>query len=152
MTLTEALFHLALRVGRTSSPWRPGMRVIRNDVACRLAWQDAEHWHGSYNSDEMPRHGGWLRIRHSDMAGYAPDLTDPATVGCLAALAREATGDRHLWVVGHEEDETTEEEWHIRQPLRYGSRCLGDGSTEGEAWAAVIVAAAESLSPAEVTL
>jgi hypothetical protein len=143
VTLTEALFHLALRVGRTSSPWRPGMRVIRNDVACRLAWQDSEHWHGSYNSDEMPRHGGWLRIRHADMAGYAPDLTDAATVGVLAALARQA------WDVPEMYAHPYGRGWSCFVWNAEGQRTW-NGDTEGEAWAAVIIAAAERCkTPAE---
>jgi hypothetical protein len=34
--------------------------------------------------------GGWV---DAEDAGYLPDLTDPATLGCLLALVREAWGD-----------------------------------------------------------
>ena len=39
--------------------------------------------------------GGW----YDDVAaGLLPDLTDPATLGCLLALVREAWGNPHIWV------------------------------------------------------
>lgn len=68
--------------------WVPGMLLECGD---RLAWSDSAHWHASGED------GGWRRWRIERLGdperGSAPDLTDPATLGCLLALVREAWGD-----------------------------------------------------------
>jgi hypothetical protein len=70
--------------------------------------------------------------------GTEPDTSDPATVGYLAALAREASGDAYMyadvdfprggprWLV-HDSD----------------GRCWAAGPTKGGAWAAALVALAQ---------
>ena len=46
---------------------------------------------------------------------WVPDLTDPATVGCLLALVREAWGDPALSVTaGYTKDRTVE--WEVEHP------------------------------------
>lgn len=48
--------------------------------------------------------GRWLCLRGGDIIGkpseVLPDLTDPATLGCLLALVREAYRDPYLCAVG----------------------------------------------------
>jgi hypothetical protein len=73
--LAEARRWTALRGWR----WMPGMLAVRDDgtpyrLSCAVA-----------ASKVRPDHG-WL-----------PDLTDPATCGCLLALAREITGRPWLY-------------------------------------------------------
>jgi hypothetical protein len=56
----------------------------------RVAGIDATHIHAWAEGQqaEHPR-GMWIRYRLDRMAEHgAPDLTDPATVGCLLALVR----------------------------------------------------------------
>ena len=51
----------------------------------------------------------WFRLEEStpslmgDWAVALPDLTDPATLGCVLALVREAWGDPYLCCVGDRE-------------------------------------------------
>jgi len=59
--------------------------LARRAVACRgWRWMPgmADHW------GQRLREGHWV-----DPAAALPDLTDPATLGCLLALVREAWGD-----------------------------------------------------------
>lgn len=66
-----------------------------------------------------------------------PDLTDPATVGALAAAVREAWNDPALYAVPvMDEERDGPIAWSIRQPARYGSHERGRGVTRGEAWLA----------------
>jgi hypothetical protein len=67
--------------------WMPGMRAVgrRNLPA---AWFRVEEVLSSLT-------GEW--------ANALPDLTDPATLGCLLALVREAWGDPFLCAVGDRE-------------------------------------------------
>lgn len=67
--------------------WMPGMRLECGDI---LIWSDEDRWHCGNNET-------WTRWRHDRIGqadrGSLPDLSDPATLGCLVALVREAWGD-----------------------------------------------------------
>jgi len=61
----------------------------------RIAGIDSTYIHAWAESQqaENPR-GMWIRYRLDRMDKHGvPDLTDPATLGCLLALVREAWGD-----------------------------------------------------------
>ena len=100
--------------------WMPGMRAIvpKN---LPMAW-------GTTRA---------CRIPHSVHPTMVPDLTDPATLGCLLALVREAWGDEPgiharrrgvgIWAV-------YADPWLKRKPL-------GRGGTEAEALVAALEAA-----------
>lgn len=125
MTLTEALRKLHA-AGRIRSPWLSGM-------AWNVAWEDRKHVTRLPVRGRVPYDGphDWSR----------PDLTDPATVGCLAALAREASGDATLHaqlgaVVGWCVYDRDGDMLFPNQPVH---------DTEGDAWAAVLVALAAEL-------
>jgi len=64
--------------------------LARRAVACKgWRWMPgmADHW------GQRLREGHWV-----DPAAALPDLTDPATLGCLLALVREAfKSDDRLW-------------------------------------------------------
>lgn len=137
MTLREAL-DILHRAGRIRSPWLPGM-ATGDDGCVRIL--DVEH-------DGIP---GLIRVIDDDLCASwvwpwerpcpqphcercdigDPDLTDPATVGCLAALAREASGERDAYAI-------SASGWTVcfrdLRPLDY------HGLTEGDAWKAALVA------------
>jgi hypothetical protein len=91
--MTEAQVELAKRAAACKGwQWMPGMRTINGRrlavvfgasctaaVLCDLR-DDA-------NSDT------------EELQGELPDLTDPATLGCLLALAREVWGDSEMHMV-----------------------------------------------------
>lgn len=66
--------------------WMPGMRALQYGVPASLCWLDKQ---GRWNACDD--RGVWLRF--ADMTCLTPDLTDPATLGCLLALVREAWGE-----------------------------------------------------------
>jgi hypothetical protein len=91
--------------------------LARRAVACN-GWR----WMPGMLVVGSQRHGEWpFRVCHlsaltlRDDLGALPDFTDPATLGCLLALVREAWGDPSLsvlfdhdgckWRVGRWEDD-----------------------------------------------
>lgn len=86
--------------------------------------------------------GSWMRIMapqrrmHGDWKFALPDLTDPATLGCLLSLVREAWGEPKVWVEGGPNGD----EWRVWRWLDGGVVCLACGPTE----AAALVAALEA--------
>jgi hypothetical protein len=128
VTLAEALkaLHKARRI---SAAWLPGMKTN--------GWMYMGRWGIACGG------GSFLGVDTHGVQPGDPCLTDPATVGCLAALAREATGDPTLIVDCH----TGEDEyivWSVSgNGPRFGPEFQGPvRDTEGEAWAAVLIAAA----------
>jgi hypothetical protein len=76
---------------------------------------------------------GWY---DGDDAGMIPDLNDPATIGCLLALAREAWGDRALCVFGE-----SCQDWTIWKSGVWTTRLFYSAQTEAEALAAALLGA-----------
>jgi hypothetical protein len=88
--------------------WMPGMlnhkgarlhSLKENGDEC-FGWADCHEWHGddgAWGVNKCEHHSG--RPIAATHQGYVwldqclPDLTDPATLGCLLALVREAWGD-----------------------------------------------------------
>lgn len=88
--------------------WMPGMlafpdlakqggRVCRVDHQIELALDEREidedggEWHTQMRSSTNT-----LTVDGRDRWNHLPDLTDPATLGCLLALVREAWGDPNV--------------------------------------------------------
>ena len=79
----------------------------------RIAGIDSTYIHAWAESQqtENPR-GMWIRYRLDRMDKHgAPDLSDPATLGCLLALVREAWGRRML--VAYYAPLTTGQGWYV---------------------------------------
>jgi hypothetical protein len=92
--------------------WMPGMRWSTQDDAARL-------------DDYQPEYMG----RPSDAL---PDLTDPATLGCLLALVREAWGDPCMYLA-------PADGWYVGKGGR--DSMPGEGPTEASALVAALEAA-----------
>lgn len=97
--MTDELIELGKRaVACKGWRWMPGMRTAG---AMRVI-HDPDRW------PDRPcaiREGGWVDTAPPRPLGDdLPDLTDPATLGCLLALVREAWG-QDTWV--QHEDEWT---------------------------------------------
>jgi len=68
--------------------WLPGMRY-----RC-ASWDPRWPW---MRVSEHPEHAAALAAEPGEEAPF-PDLDDPATLGCLLALVREAWGDATIYV------------------------------------------------------
>ena len=68
--------------------WMPGMLLVcPKSGACYRATNGVPAWdHGIYQA------GGISEDWHAASDNVVPGLTDPATIGCLLALVREALG------------------------------------------------------------
>jgi hypothetical protein len=69
-------------------------------------------------------------------AGLIPDLDDPATIGCLLALVREAWVDEALCVFGE-----SCQDWTIWKSGVWTTRLFYSAQTEAEALAAALLGA-----------
>jgi len=95
-----------------------------------------------------PQHGMWRITQHApenhldcvDPArhDFVPDLTDPATLGCVLALVRGAWAPARV-VVYHQHGQPS---WEINVELPDGSMpCVESAATEAEALVAALEAA-----------
>jgi hypothetical protein len=68
--------------------------------------------------------------------GFFPDWTDPATLGCLLAMVREAWGDSYIYFGSSLSTKRKRWSW-----VMGGGDCIGQGDTEAEALLAALEAA-----------
>lgn len=125
--------------------------LAKRAVACR-------HWRGmqgmlTTDGLRVAHNGDWLvgimcdqkrnEWCETDLEGRLPDLTDPATIGCLLALVREAWGDRELHAVCVRDDSGVG--WIVqRSHLPYSGRrsvVTSVSGSEAEALVAALEAA-----------
>lgn len=128
--MTDEMIALARRAARRAVAckgwkWMRGMNTTTGDTFIAFSDCDEAYWlaHPDDPCEVEP------------IAGLLPDLTDPATLGCLLALVREAWGDPTLHVVcagGSVELGV----WHAR----WGTSSRR-GATEAEALVAALEAA-----------
>jgi len=92
--------------------WMPGMVAIHPNVsASRVLFGRGYTFLGAYRRELKTKNPSWWQgwsgqVQHGQY-GYAgfehctpvPDLTDPATLGCLLALVREAWGDDKAYAI-----------------------------------------------------
>lgn len=131
--MTEEQFALAKRaVACNGWRWMPGMLI---HTGFRMVWVDETTFR---SFDE----------RANEMYGSTecllPDITDPATVGCLLALVREAFPGCHAEPNGAPEwdgyDEAERDNWWA--VFTCGPhRLMANGATEAEALVAALEAA-----------
>lgn len=125
--MTEDMLDLARRaVACKGFRWMDGMRALDGDGACgfRLTENSGLPGHPEPVVDDA-----WL-----------PDLTDPATLGCLLALVREAWDDPHA-SVGSAGWDNGEEGWVVVACSPTSKWSLCDCKTEAEALVAALEAA-----------
>lgn len=115
--------------------------LARRAVACK-GWR----WMPGMLHGTPTREGIAWTTRYSDLglhvdADRVPDLTDPATLGCLLALVREAWADE---CAGHTYDEFAHG-WFFKSRVHDGDggnvRILGHFRSEAEALVAALEAA-----------
>jgi hypothetical protein len=109
--------------------WMPGMRTLD---AMRVI-HDPDRW------PDRPcaiREGSWVDTAPPRPLGdHLPDFTDPATLGCLLALVREAWGMSTGITVSYSSDEGL---WGVSWcGATHGGWC-GRGKTEAEALVAAL--------------
>ena len=124
--------------------WMGGMFWVADGCCPECHGAGGFRWHeadGGENGQECPCAG---RLPHypgfavgHDMSGAIPDLTDPATLGCLLALVREVWREPTLsvaWAGGG---------WYVVQRIRRSVDALRwiDTATEAEALVAALEAA-----------
>ena len=106
--------------------WLPGM--LDSDGWRYSGESEGAHWwwHPEEDQGELPL----TQVRGT------PDLTDPATLGCLLALVREAWGDPHVYAAPDGEDDL----WVCH--VRISASCSGiEAASEAEALVAALEAA-----------
>lgn len=121
MTLTEAIQKLHA-AGRIAYSCLPGARWRAGDAYLWTRRQDPP--------------------ATSSISYGEYDLTDPATVGCLLALLREAANDDEV-TVAHPSHNIEDDSWTVW--AGGGAGAFGRGPTEGAAISAALVALAEAL-------
>lgn len=136
----------AARLAKLPRCWRPGMLAIPGIGSvyrgwCRILSVDSDGNVSAWTDEDgiilTAKDVGFLDFA----AALVPDLTDPATVGAIAAWCREVCGNPCLYATCTPgEDSGDVDRWHIRELHRYGSitASFGKYPTEVDAWAALL--------------
>jgi len=148
----------AQRLARLPGCWRPGMRDVgdHNVPYSRIVdvWPNGYPRRWTNEGEDGDRYTASLEEAEGLWRGCVPDLTDPATAGCIEEWARELYADPHLHavpVMGLVGDGEPAIRWRL---ARFGGDSLivdgPDGRrrpeepTRVEVWVAAILAKLES--------
>ena len=128
--MTEEQIALARRaVACKGFRWMPGMLTT-----CDLRVVDGgDEYVIGHRSGPTKDGGGWY---DGEAAGLLPDLTDPATLGCLLALVREAWGNPLVGVRGWLDDEGGDDLYEYYEVMGLDDELTAD--TEAEALVAAL--------------
>lgn len=115
--------------------WRWMVGMLTHD-GYRMLWcsETEREWAGPHFTE------AGMAWRYARIHGepHLPDLTDPATLGCLLALVREAWGDDEAYAIPwHDEDGG----WTVCVHEEDRSVSVSEGDTETEALVAALEAA-----------
>lgn len=106
--------------------WLPGMLMLDEGWGIRYLWSD-DTWHHGVARDGQ----SWVRMLHGRL--FVPDLSDPATLGCLLHLVREVYGNQKLWAFTVEDKRGN---WSVT--VRTTPQAWFYGHTEAEALVAAL--------------
>lgn len=145
----------AERLAKLPGCWRPGTLGVFASGVGQVGWIHILRVGPDGAVYSWVDDGGWIGTAtdgEADLSEYVPDLTDPATVGCLAAWCREVYGvpSLHAAILMGRKSPTGGPIWTITDGIRYvmvwTDLGLGQVSEEriGDAWAAAILAKLEA--------
>lgn len=116
--------------------WMPGMRTTMGERMSDDGWPMYETLdHGSTGVVES------VEWRERVRGGSFPDFTDPATLGCLLALVREAWTSPHASVLSPKAHDSKHPGLIGRWVVRSGGVLCFSGATEAEALVTALEAA-----------
>jgi hypothetical protein len=110
-----------------------GSTIAQTDLFARVVSVCVGRWFGVHEYSVDFPDAEFDPCDNTDLPGTIPDLDDPATIGCLLALVREAWGDQRAHVQPSEHSE------QFRVHHLWSGREYHD--TEGEALAAALLEA-----------
>jgi hypothetical protein len=119
----------------------PGMMAVDPNPENWVVDDGPADWVGERVDDPREPLTESLDAQNETLAkiGWLPDLADPATLGCLLALVREAWGDEAGQISGAGFDQRAD-----KSPcysVWYCGELIGEGDTEAEALVAALEAA-----------
>lgn len=91
-------FNETLALRAVNSPgwsWHPGMLTLCN---LRILDGDSDYLIG-HRSGSTKDGGGWVDT--TDVVGFLPDITDPATLGCLISLIQKTYKNKVVISIGN---------------------------------------------------
>ena len=113
----------------TDDLWRRLLAAGRVRWMSGMLWRSGRRTVFVSGAGTIPLYEGVYRLPQSAPDDSAPDWTDPATLGCLLAMAREAWGDQRMSVAGD-----SRAGWSVRGGHQHGSvfRRMGEKTYETE--------------------
>jgi hypothetical protein len=116
--------------------WMPGMLMLNDKCVIRIEDMngDSIYYSGAY-SEEM--------TTHQASGDHWPDLTDPATLGCLLHLVREALNEPWVGFAAEPDDEGVDR-WYPFGDRWHGDHFFAEGAPVYRTEADALVAALEA--------
>ena len=121
--------------------WMPGMLMLHPKCVIRIEDMtgDSIYYSGAYGEEMTTQQAS---------KDHWPDLTDPATIGCLLHLVRKAHNEPFLGFASapteDEDEEDEDERWQPYGHLRWSDHFFADDAPVFRTEAHVLVAALEA--------